>query len=79
MLRSQTVQAVWNDFLAPLLYLQDPDLYTVNLGLQFYRGSHHVQWNLLMAATLLGILPVLLLFVPAHKSFMGSAVSGAGK
>lgn len=74
-----TVQSVWNDFLGPLLYLQDPNLYTVNLGLQFYRGSHHVQWNLLMAATLLGIVPVLLLFALAQKSFMGSSLSGAGK
>ncbi len=74
-----TVQSVWNDFLAPLLYLQDPQLYTVNLGLQFYRGSHHVQWNLLMAATLLGIVPVLLLFALAQRAFMGSGLSGAGK
>ena len=74
-----TVQSVWNDFLGPLLYLQDPDLYTVNMGLQFYRGSHHVQWNLLMAATLLGILPVLLLFGLAQRAFMGSNLSGAGK
>ncbi|MFN8613576.1 MAG: carbohydrate ABC transporter permease [Vulcanimicrobiota bacterium] len=74
-----TVQSVWNDFLGPLLYLQDPRLYTVNLGLQFYRGSHHVQWNLLMAATLMAVLPVFILFGLAQRSFMGLSLTGAGK
>jgi len=74
-----TVQSVWNDFLGPLLYLQDSSLYTVNLGLQFYRGSHHVQWNLLMAATLMAIVPVVVLFALAQRAMMGSSLSGAGK
>ena len=74
-----TVAHVWNDFLGPLLYLQDPALYTVNLGLQFYRDTHQVAWNLMMAAALLGIAPVVVLFLLAQRAFMGATVSGAGK
>ncbi len=74
-----TIAHVWNDFLGPLLYLQDPSLYTVNLGLQFYRDTHQVSWNLMMAATLMALAPVVLLFLLAQRAFTSSTVSGAGK
>lgn len=74
-----TFQFVWNDFLGPLLYLQDPRFYTVNLGLQFYRGSYQVEWNLMMAAALLSILPMILLFLIAQRAFLSNALEGAGK
>ena len=74
-----TLQGAWNDFLAPLLYLQDQSLYTVNLGLQFYRSAYQVSWTLMMAASIISILPVLALFFVAQRSFVGDSRAGSGK
>jgi multiple sugar transport system permease protein len=74
-----TLQGVWNDFLAPLLYLQDQSLYTVNLGLQFYRSAYEVSWSLMMAATTISVLPVVLLFFFAQGAFLGGTMEGSEK
>lgn len=74
-----TVQSVWNDFLSPLLYLQDQSMYTVTLGLQFYRSSHNIEYNLLMAATAISVLPVVLLFLVFQRHFIQSSVGSGGK
>ena len=63
-------QAVWNDFLPPLIYLHDQAKYTVSLGLSFFRSSYDVQWAYLMAATLVTMLPVILVFFLAQKQFI---------
>ena len=47
-----TFQFTWNDFLPPLIYLHDQRLYTVALGLNFFRSSFQVSWAYLMAASL---------------------------
>ncbi len=68
----------WNDFLAPLVYLQDPDQYTLSLGLQNLQFQHGGEPNnVLMAAALLTLAPVLLLFLLVQKSFIeGIATTG---
>jgi multiple sugar transport system permease protein len=61
----------WNDFFLPLLYLSDsPDHWVASIGLSQFRSLHQVQWNLVMAATLLVMLPVILLFFLAQKAFV---------
>jgi multiple sugar transport system permease protein len=60
----------WNDFLGPLLYLNDERLYTLQLGLQVFKGEMNTQWNYLMAGSLLVILPVILLFFFFQKYFI---------
>jgi ABC-type glycerol-3-phosphate transport system permease component len=69
--------AHWNDFLNPLLYLRQRDLYTLQLGLlSFYRQAG-VQWELMMAASTLIMLPCLILFFLAQRVFVqGIALSG---
>jgi multiple sugar transport system permease protein len=74
-----TMQGVWNDFLAPLLYLQDQSLYTVNLGLQFYRSAYQVSWSLMMAATAISVMPVVALFFFAQGAFLGGSLEGSEK
>lgn len=68
----------WNDFFNPLLYVgANPDWYTLSIALSQFRSVHAVQWNLAMAATLLFVLPVLILFFFAQRSFVqGIALSG---
>ncbi len=70
--------AAWNDFLGPLLYLQNPDQYTLSLGLQAFQSQHGgTEQNLLMAATVLTIAPVVLLFLLVQKTFIeGIATTG---
>jgi multiple sugar transport system permease protein len=61
----------WNDFFLPLLYLSDnPDNWVASIGLSQFRSLHQVQWNLVMAATLLVMLPVVALFFLAQKAFV---------
>ncbi len=65
-----TFQATWNDFLGPLIYLHNRDLYTVTLGLNFFRATYTVRWGYLMAASLATMLPVLVVFFLAQRLFI---------
>lgn len=61
----------WNDFLGPLIYLTDQKDYTLALGLQFFQSqSGGTEWNYLMAASTLIIIPVIVLFFFTQKSFI---------
>jgi multiple sugar transport system permease protein len=68
----------WNNFLGPLLFIQRPDQYTLALGLQAFQSAQGgTDWNLLMAASMLVMLPVLILFFLAQKTFIrGIATTG---
>jgi multiple sugar transport system permease protein len=69
----------WNDFLGPLLYLQSEKNYTLAIGLQFYRSQYDVQFNLLMAASTLVVLPLVVLFLAFQKQFIEGATMGSLK
>lgn len=70
----------WNDFFNPLLFLgQDPKLWTLSIGLSQFQTLHHVQWNQLMAASLLFMVPVIMVFVFAQRAFMEGIKLGVGK
>lgn len=72
-----TFQAVWNDFLPPLIYLHDQSKYTVSLGLNFFRSSYDVRWAYLMAASLVTMLPVIIVFFLAQRQFIsGITITG---
>jgi multiple sugar transport system permease protein len=61
----------WNDFYGPLLYTsENPDNWTISLGLASFRNLYQVQWNLTMAATILAMIPVLVVFFLAQKVFV---------
>jgi multiple sugar transport system permease protein len=61
----------WNDFFGPLLYLVDnPHLWTLAIGLNEFRGQHHVEFNLIMAASVLFMVPVVVLFFMAQRVFI---------
>ncbi|WP_231877285.1 carbohydrate ABC transporter permease [Bhargavaea cecembensis] len=70
----------WNDFLGPLLYVNDENLYTLQLGLQVFKGQMSTQWNYLMAGSLLVLLPVIILFFFFQKYFIqGINLQSGGK
>jgi multiple sugar transport system permease protein len=61
----------FNDFFGPLLYTgENPDSWTLSVGLAQFRTVHQVQWNLTMAATLIVIAPVVILFFFAQRAFV---------
>ncbi len=67
----------WNDFLGPLIYLQSNEKYTLAIGLQMYRTTNWVEWELLMAASTLVVIPILILFFFAQRTFIeGIAITG---
>jgi multiple sugar transport system permease protein len=71
----------WNDFLGPLLYLHIPSKYTLSVGLTFFssQSSHNIQFNLLMAASVLTVLPVIILFFSFQRAFVEGVTVGAFK
>jgi multiple sugar transport system permease protein len=61
----------FNDFFLPLLYVgENPHNWVLSLGLAQFRSLHQVQWNLTMAATLLVMAPVIILFFLAQRAFV---------
>ena len=60
----------WNDFLRPLIYLNDSRQFTLALGLAEFTGLYTSQWHLLMAASTVVIAPVLVLFLFAQRYFI---------
>ncbi|MFF2501116.1 carbohydrate ABC transporter permease [Peribacillus sp. NPDC058075] len=70
----------WNDLLGPLLYLNDEKLYTLQLGLQTFKGNVQVQWHYLMAMSFTVMLPTLILFFIFQRHFIeGSNLSSGSK
>jgi multiple sugar transport system permease protein len=65
-----TFLGTWNDFLGPLLYLTDPKLFTMAIGLQDFQGRYSASWNLLMAASVTFTVPIIVAFFFAQKTFI---------
>ena len=61
----------WNDYYGPLLYTgENESSWTLSLGLASFRSLHHVEWNLVTAATLLTMVPIVVVFFLAQKAFV---------
>ena len=75
-----TFMGTWNDFNGPLIYLYDSKKYTKSHGLEYFKGLYTSKWNLMMAATVLVMLPVLILFFIAQDYIIdGIAISSGTK
>ena len=61
----------WNDYFGPQIYAsENPAAWTLSYGLQSFKSAHHTDWNLTMAATVLVMAPVIILFFLAQKAFI---------
>lgn len=60
----------WNDFLAPSIYLSSIQNYTLALGVFMYQGRYGNHWNLVMAASMFIVVPVLIVFLIAQRYFI---------
>ena len=72
-----TLMNTWNDYMGPLIYLTSPEKYTMTLGIAFFKGIYTTQWNLVMAGSVLSVVPILVAYLCAQKYFIeGIAFSG---
>ena len=72
-----TVLRAWNDFMGPLIYISSEKKRTLALGLAHLHGVQGTEWGLLMAASMLMVLPAVLLFFVAQRFFIeGIALTG---
>ncbi|HKC21224.1 MAG TPA: carbohydrate ABC transporter permease [Gaiellaceae bacterium] len=70
-------QGTWNGLFWPAILLQDPNQYTIPIGIAHFRFAYTTLWPPLMAASVLAILPILLLFVVFQRYFV-AGVAAAG-
>ena len=69
--------AKWNDFMGPLLYLNDERLYTLQIGLQSFKGTAGMEWQKFMSASIIVLLPVMILFFFMQKYIIeGVSIGG---
>jgi len=70
----------WSDFLWPLIVIDQPEYYTLPLGVARLAGTFSLDWRLIAAGSVISILPILLLFIILQKyivpSDLGSGVKG---
>jgi multiple sugar transport system permease protein len=67
----------WNEFVLPLIYLHSTEKWTMAIGLQGFKGLYATQWNWLMAASTLMVLPLIILFFSAQRYYLeGIQMSG---
>ncbi|MEK4327243.1 carbohydrate ABC transporter permease [Paenibacillus sp. FSL R7-0297] len=72
-----TFVATWNDFLGPMIYLTDTKLKTIQIGLRMFISQYSAEYGLIMAASVVSIIPVVIVFLALQKYFVqGVAASG---
>ena len=72
-----TFVQTWNDYLGPLIYLRDRELWTIQLGLQSFIGEYNAEHALVMTGSVLSVLPIALIFLFGQRYFIqGIATTG---
>lgn len=72
-----TFVGTYRDFLGPLIYLTNQEQWTISLGLKMFQNMYGAQWQLMMAASALTMLPTLILFMLTQRTFIeGIALTG---
>lgn len=72
-----TFVSTWNDFLGPLIYLTKTELKTVQIGIRMFITQYSTEYGLIMAASMVSLVPVLIVFLALQRFFVeGIASSG---
>ncbi|WP_433529407.1 carbohydrate ABC transporter permease [Micromonospora sp. CA-263727] len=74
-----TFMISWNEYLFALTLTRTDDMRTVPIGIQLLMGQHSYEWNQMMAMSVLGSIPVLVLFLFFQRRFIGGLTAGAVK
>ena len=70
-----TFVATWNDYLGPLIYLNSQEKKTIQLGLKMFIGQYSSQYGLIMAGSVLSLIPVLIVFICLQRYFVEGIAS----
>jgi ABC-type glycerol-3-phosphate transport system permease component len=70
--------AFWNDLLTPLIYLSKMERMTMPVGISFFKGMHSTEWNLLMAAALMNIIPAAIIFLLTQRQLVSGIALSSG-
>ncbi len=74
-----TFMGQWNNFVWPLIVTNSDQMRTLPVALAAFQGQYSIQWNLLMAGSVISILPILLIYIVGQKWFVqGIALTGMG-
>lgn len=65
----------WNTFLQPLIFLNSFNKFPIQVGLALFRGRYSVEWNLFMAATLVSLMPILIIYFFVQRQLIGGIAS----
>jgi multiple sugar transport system permease protein len=71
--------ASWNDFLWPLFATNDAHLMTLPVGLSLLQGEHTSDWNLIMAGAVISVVPIILVFIAAQRTFINGMLQSGLK
>lgn len=74
-----TFMLAWNEFLFALTLTKSIDMRTIPVGISLLMGEHAYKWNLMMSMSILGSLPLLILYLFAQKSFISGLSAGSIK
>jgi multiple sugar transport system permease protein len=74
-----TFMIAWNEYLFALTLTKTQDMRTVPIGIQLLMGQNSYQWNEMMAISILGCIPILILYVFFQRYFMSGMTAGAVK
>jgi multiple sugar transport system permease protein len=67
----------WNDYLGPLVYLRNPDHYTIQLGLRTFIDAYNAEYALILTGSVLSVLPIAIVFMLGQRYFVeGIATTG---
>jgi multiple sugar transport system permease protein len=69
----------WNNFLTPLIILSDPEMFTLPLGLNTFKGQYITYWNYIMAASMVLTLPALVIYAFFNRYFIQGVTFTGGK
>jgi multiple sugar transport system permease protein len=69
----------WNDFVGPLIYLNDQRFYTLQLGLQQFKQAYNTEWTQLMAASVMVAVPIIVFYFFVQRSFIQGITFGGVK
>ena len=73
------MMASWNDFLWPLFVINDEKLMTLPVGLSLLQGAYQSDWNLIMAGAVISVVPIILVFLAAQRTFINGMMQSGLK
>lgn len=65
-----TLLNAWNDLIWPLIAINDPSVFTIQLGIANFQGTRQTEWGLLMASNVIAVMPLVVFFLIAQKQFV---------